>query len=125
MSSLWASIQGQEKPATAVVNDELVEVSDPVRGAPVKAPKHIAFKPVDSNMTLEMISEEITAPLVEELASLLEQHGTEVAHAFDVSDLIAEDRAPVAGQPGRPRVFKNNAQRQKAYRLRQKFGDLL
>lgn len=126
MSGLWASLKGQEEPTTAVVNDDLIEESDPVRGAPIRAPaRRVAFKPVNGDAILLDLTNEIVEPMIEELTAMLEQKDEAIAAAFDVSDLLAEDLTPVGGLPGRPRVFKNNAQRQKAYRLRRKFGDLI
>lgn len=140
MSGLWVSIKGHEGPKTAVVNDDLIEASDPVRGAPVRAPaRRVAFKPMEP-VTLdeamranEMRIDEIMAGVEllnandgEEPRAMitLEQQSVRLP-MMDVSDLLAEDPAPAAGKPGRPRMFDNNAQRQKAYRLRRKFGDLI
>ena len=102
MGGLWDTIKGQTSAAVSIANPDVREEIDPARGAPIKGARdpNLKFAPVnprppDDNMDL-----------VEE----------NVVMTIDV-DVQPERRK---GPGGRPRKFNSDAERQKAYRDRQK-----
>lgn len=133
--SLLASLKGQEKPATSAVNDDLIQADDPVRGAPAKAPAdRPSFKPIAA-FSAELASTEDGQEIINIKPISFRPHDpalpqrtakkpleNRVMPRDDFLDLITDDPPPSNAHPsiGRPRVFANNAERQKAYRERQK-----
>lgn len=133
--SLLAKIKGQDQPVVAAANNDLLEQIDPPRGAPIRAPSdRPSFKPVnpavaeiidleDGQQIIQMkpvsFRPQDPAPPQRTAKRALENPSPP---RDDFLDLIMDDPPPSAAAPsaGRPRVFANNAERQKAYRERQK-----
>lgn len=134
--SLLAKLKGQEQPITAAINDDLISVDDPARGAPIRAPAgRPSFKPVNP-ASAEIVQDEHGQDIIVLKTIPFRKHDAEhVAHLAkkrpvanpspprdDFLDLIMDDPPPSSGLPsaGRPRVYANNAERQQAYRDRKK-----
>lgn len=136
MSSLWDSIQSKSKAATSIVNEDLIAVEDPVRGAPIRAPSSRAeFKPLNPAV-VEIVTHPdgqetaIIKPIVykpdeaKRLAQRSEKKpvSNPTPPRDDFLDLIMDDPPPSSAMPsaGRPRLYNSNAERQQAYRDRKK-----
>lgn len=133
--SLLASLKGKEQPVAASINNDLIEVEDPVRGASIRAPsQRTVFTPMspavaevidlgDGQQAILMkpvnFRPQDPAPAQRVAKRALENPG---APRDDFLDLIMDDPPPSSGLPsaGRPRVHVNNAARQQAYRDRKK-----
>lgn len=128
--SLLSKIKGQEKPATMIVNDDLIAVEDPARGAPIKAPgNRPAYKPLNPAVAEVVQLEDGQEMIVMRdvayspgAAARIAKKPVENAKPpeDDFLDLIMENPPPSSAKPsfGRPRMYASNAERQKAYRDR-------
>ncbi len=160
MAGLWDTIKAEAPSAPrSIVNDDIQEAIDPVRGAPVKGQRTegLKFAPVDASAYRELESNNAVdddalrprfASVSESLAVSLENPNldlvTEDVPAYTIMiELPAVEEASKRKPPctdgrgkiaraiaarekaknpkgGRPRVHQTNAERQKAYRDRQK-----
>ena len=101
MGGLWDTIKGQTSAAVSIANPDVREEIDPARGAPIKGARdpNLKFAPVDSPPA-------DNSDLVEE--NVVMTINVDVPKGFK------------KGPGGRPRQFNSNAERQQAYRDRQK-----
>lgn len=131
--SLLSKIKGQEQPATQIANNTIASEEDPTRGAPIKAPPgRPAFKPLNPTVAeivqLEDGQEVVVMKPVSFRPGDAERLAKKpVANAKppedDFLDLIGEAPPPSSAHPsfpGRKRLYASNAERQKAYRDRQR-----
>ena len=160
MAGLWDTIKAEAPSAPrSIVNDDIQEAIDPVRGAPVKGQRTegLKFAPVDASAYRELESNNAVdddeprprfTSVSESLAVSLENPNLDLvmedvpAYTIMIELPAAEEvpkrkpctdgrgkiaRAIAAREKaknpkggGRPRVHQTNAERQKAYRDRQK-----